>query len=72
MNVLISSEVQENRILAKSEPWRYRVADTYLIACSVCDNNFYTFNCVKISREDPRGVIHMMYITLKIERKLST
>jgi len=40
MNVLVSSEVQENRLLSKSEPWRYRVADTYLIACGICDNNF--------------------------------
>lgn len=40
MTILIASEVQENRLLSKSEPWRYRLADTYLIACGVCDNNF--------------------------------
>jgi len=40
MSVLVASEVQENRLLSKSEPWRYRLADTYLIACGVCDNNF--------------------------------
>ena len=40
MSVLVASEVQENRTLAKSEPWRYRLANTYLIACQICDNNF--------------------------------
>lgn len=40
MSILVSSEVQENRLLSKSEPWRYRLANTKLIACRICDNNF--------------------------------
>ena len=40
MSILIASEVQENRLLSKPEPGVYRLAPTYLIACSICDNNF--------------------------------
>jgi hypothetical protein len=40
MSILISSEVEQNRLLSKSEPGVYRLQPTFLVACSVCDNNF--------------------------------
>jgi hypothetical protein len=75
MSILISSEVEQNRLLSKSEPGVYRLYPTFLVACSVCDNNFYAVTCIKFSG-DLRAVIHrfmhMIYITPRIERKLST
>jgi hypothetical protein len=40
MSVLISSEVLENRDLSISEPNSYRLANTSLIACTICGDNF--------------------------------
>lgn len=40
MTILISSEVLENRELSISEPNFYRLANTSLIACMICGDNF--------------------------------
>jgi len=40
MTILIASEVLENRELSLSQPSQYRIANTSLIACSICSDNY--------------------------------
>jgi hypothetical protein len=40
LTILIASEVLENRALSIAQPYMYRKATTYLLACTICANNY--------------------------------
>jgi hypothetical protein len=40
MSILVASEVLENRELSLSQPQQFALANTSLIACTICGDNF--------------------------------